>query len=124
MRKVTLILVITFVLLLSGCDESNTIVQLKIVRYPDNLIYILGKDVKVDLTGGKIAKILKSGRELVCPLKYDDHDCAYVTISTNADFTKEGVYIVKITRGDTLFVEYPIQVIDIDKFIDSLDDPE
>ena len=115
MRKVTLILVITFVFLLSGCEEGNRIVELRIVRYPDKLIYRLGKDVKLDLTGGKIAKILKSGSELVCPLKFDDHDCAYVTISTNADFTKVGDYVVKISRGDKLFVEYSIQVIDIKK---------
>lgn len=72
-----------------------------------------GKDMKVDLSGGKIGIITKNGSELVCPLKYEDHDCAYVTISTNADFSTEVVYVVKVLRGESRFVEYPIQTIDI-----------
>lgn len=77
--------------------------------YPDKLIYVIGKDTALDLTGGKLC--LHEGtyetNGLPCAMLADEPcseilpmaDCTY---STDADFSVPGQYAVRFTYGNRL----------------------
>lgn len=80
-----------------------------IEKYPNKLVYVIGKDEELDLTGGTVW-IGKSKEEA---WTYEMTNPGYnFDISTNADFTKEGVYEVIIAHGAEC--SFPIQVISTD----------
>ena len=97
-------------LLVTACDPIVTGVE--IIQYPDKLIYIVGVDDSLDLTGGIVNyKYKKGGTES----EMEDDSYENYTISHNIDFYTPGVYKVNLlARGDKSMVldKFAIQVID------------
>ena len=80
-----------------------------IEKYPNRLIYVIGKDTELDLEGG-IVWIGESREE--ASLYEMTNPRYWFDISTDADFTREGVYEVTLTHGAEC--SFPIQVISPD----------
>lgn len=86
------------------------VTDIGIDEYPHKLVYVIGKDMELDLTGGRIWM----GTQEQSPSTYalSEENIGYqFEVTTNADFNKEGVYVVTITRGASMQCSFPIQVI-------------
>jgi hypothetical protein len=112
MKKGIAFLIVVLLLasvLLAGCEDGLAIVGMEIGSYPDRIVYVAGKDTKVDLDGGIMTNILKSG-ERGSSVKMDDPT---ITETDQINFSKPGVYRVSLSRGN-VSCQFPIQVIDKD----------
>ncbi len=111
MRKLLILVVTTFFCILAaGCDSGLLIVGMEIETYPDKIVYFVGDDNELDLTGGVVEYILKQKSKGV-----EDMNDTNISISHNIDFNKPGVYVVKLERHPTAVCEFPIQVIELPK---------
>lgn|GEM_PF-3112836 len=90
----------------TGCEPfvSNNIVT----KYPDRLIYIVGYDTELDLTGGE----LTIGKKV---LSMEDEN---ERISHDIDFDVPGVYAVTV-QGNKQDDKFAVQVID-ENYIDGI----
>lgn len=92
----------------TACDAGNEIMEIKLGKLPDRIVYIAGVDKKLDLSGATILMYVKSG-----DVREDDiYDEYAVDITHNIDFNKPGVYGVEIHRGGAYKFIIPVQVID------------
>jgi len=105
-RKV--VLVIAVHLLICGCDWSLRIIGMKLISYPDKLIYIANKDNSLELTGGEVQFILADKSIISIEPMTDEMQ---MDIIHEIDFSTPGVYIVRVYRHDSAYVEFPILVI-------------
>lgn len=94
------------IVLLVGCDSSLEVVSMEISKYPDRIVYYIGVDEELDLTGGLIIRTTKSGN--VEPESMED---IYFEVSHEIDFNNPGVYVVEIQSGD-FTCKFPIQVLE------------
>lgn len=107
MKKILGLLLSTLLFFsVSGCDSSLEIVGMEIEKYPDRIVYFVGVDKELDLTGGVVNYILKGNSK-----KAEDMEDRYITVSHQINFNKPGVYVVELKRG-TVLCKFPIQVID------------
>lgn len=96
--------------------------SMAVYTYPDKLIYVVGEDTELDLTGGNVC--LHEGsyetNGLPCAMIGNEPcgeilpmaDCAY---TTDADFTLPGQYAVRLIYGKGIYKlehGFTIQVID------------
>jgi len=102
--------------ILVACDTGLRITGIRIVEYPDRIVYIKGVDTELDLTGGVYGVELKDG-------SIRERDMTDLigkgNITHDINFDKEGVYTVKIAIDVELYVSFPVQVISQD-YIDNL----
>lgn len=108
MRKyLTILLAFIIVVLLGSCDEGLLIVGFKISKPPDKLIYLQDVDSSIDLTGGEVILELKEGSEYPYSMTVD-----YITKVDygNVDFSKEGLYYVKLFIHNGKSQEFPVIV--------------
>jgi hypothetical protein len=84
-------------------------IDMEIESYPDKLIYVISMDNELNLDGGTIRITAKenAGNAVV-------EMSAESRISHDIDFTKEGIYVVSITRGSEFSVSFPIQVVSLE----------
>ena len=80
-----------------------------IEKYPIKLVYVIGKDTELDLQGG-VVWIGESREEARL---YDMAEPGYwFEVTTDADFTKEGIYVVTLELATDC--SFAIQVISPD----------
>jgi len=113
MKKYFILVIISTLIILCGCDEGLLIVDMEIEKYPDKICYFMGIDNKIDLTGGKIKYYFKEDTYEIRDM--NDEIVLSVEVVHNVDFNKAGVYVVKLKRNEHAIVEYPIQVVDLEK---------
>ena len=105
---------IGYALFVSASTKLGPRIYVRITEYPDKLTYVIGKDNKLDFTGGKVNISSSPYRN-----EGDDIDMQaemgglLENISDEIDFTKEGVYIVRIKAWEDS-CSFPIQVISPD----------
>jgi len=87
-------------------DEGLEIMGIEVAQYPDRLVYIQNVDTKLDLSGGKLNILLKQGNKVLDEMASDQ-----IIIEENVDFTKPGIYIVKLYSHNNGYAEFPVQVI-------------
>ena len=111
MKKVLLctILAASLVLLMS-CEPAvkNVIIS----QYPHKLIYVVGYDTELDLSGGELTFFMSDGSVRVNSMEISSSH----HVSHNIDFDKPGVYIVGVISNSYTFA---VQVVDID-YIDNI----
>lgn len=113
---VSVILAILFYRLGSWLWENAgmaRVTKIGIAEYPSKIVYVIGKDTELDLTGGEIWM----GTVEQSPSTYElsERNIGYqFEVFTDADFEKEGTYTVTIQRGASMQCSFPIQVISPD----------
>ena len=83
----------TFILFITACDPKPRIIDLNIMKPPDKVLYYVGEDTELDLTGGIVDCIFNSyndSRRIM-----DD----FFQYSHNIDFNTTGEYEVRIKKG-------------------------
>jgi len=107
---IVLIVVIGLFFLPKRCDASFVIEGLEIKKYPDKLIYIIGSDTNLDLSGGEICLRLKFDLPV-----YISMDSRYFKIFHNIDFETPDVYAVEISGlfNEKCKQQFAIQVISL-----------
>lgn len=103
--KALIVALISSVLLV-GCDSSLAVVSMEISKYPDRIVYYVGVDEELDLTGGLIIRTTKSGN-----VELESMEDIYFDVSHEINFNNPGVYVVKIQSGDFI-CKFPVQVLD------------
>lgn len=107
MKKIALIIIIMSTLILNtGCDSGLEIIGISIEKYPESIVYILGSEDELNLSGGTINLISKDGTNYIEAMSNDE-----IEVSHNIDFNKPGVYVVTLKRGE-FSCNFPVQVID------------
>ena len=106
MKKLLIALTVCCVLFLSACDGGLAVVNLKISRYPDTIVYIQGASTAPRLMGGKVLFITRSGGTEVVPMISD-----YVQCTHDIDFNKPGVYTVTLSIEAGVSQSFPVQVV-------------
>ena len=97
---VSVILAILFYRLGSWLWENAgmaRVTKIGIAEYPSKIVYVIGKDTELDLTGGEIWM----GTVEQSPSTYElsERNIGYqFEVFTDADFEKEGTYTVTIQR--------------------------
>jgi len=120
MRKKRLMIIVMLLLTLlmfSGCEDEIT--GFEITSYPNRLVYVQNVDTKLDLSGGKYILLPKNDQSSEYNL--DDQDAAYVEIEHSIDFTKPGIYIVKLYSHNNGYAEFPVQVVSKEQLQEWLD---
>jgi len=113
-KRILLILCLTILLTsFTGCGLFNH--NYIISKYPDRLIYIIGYDTELDLTGGETEDIMVyKGEETI--KTYLMESCRVVH---KIDFNKPGSYMVKVYNSSGNEVTFAIQVVDAE-YIDNI----
>ncbi len=106
MKKIIVSIYLAGALFFSGCDSGLEIVDSRIDRYPNRIVYFANRDVDIDLSGGIITIQTKEGTSYT----YDMDDEEKVIAEHSIDFSKPGVYQVELTGQ----LSFPIQVVDTD----------
>jgi hypothetical protein len=109
MRKtIVFIIVLTLAIFLgSACDSGLKIVKMEVIHYPYNIVYIAGQDSEIDLAGGRVKLITAEGQSVVVSM----NNSKELEISSNIDYNKPGVYIVKVIRTEEIFCQFPVQLL-------------
>jgi hypothetical protein len=101
MRKIILILCsVMMMLLLAGCPHSvNSVVM---TNPPDKLVYIVGQDTELDLSGGEVT-VYCNGTLLYRKYTLEEEPMMnfYHHINHEIDFNTAGSYVVFFDRGGT-----------------------
>lgn len=102
-----------------GCTDTSVLAvgHMDLVAPPDKLVYVLGKDDSLDLTGASVQCFNFEGSSMGSPSplsNYPEH------IFSSVDFTKEGIYLVTVGgyrlhgkhRGqlETVFFQFNVEV--------------
>ena len=99
--------------------------------YPNQLVYVIGKDTELDLSGGKICFSVgpKDLHGFSCEWNDEDDSCEsvcdmeryapkdefeYAFFLPELDFTKAGIYNVVLSGPNGMQCSFPIQVISPD----------
>ena len=117
-RVLALLCVLILLSQLLGCWEP-AIKNITISEYPDRLIYVVGYDTKLDLSGGELTFHMSFGTKYVDPIEWWEERIRY-----NIDFDVPGVYVVEVMhyKGSDKWIasdKYTIQVVEKD-YIDNL----
>lgn len=99
-------LMIILILALAGCDEGLRITRMEIASYPSNIVYIIGENSRLDMSGGQVKLITADGHSAVVAMNEQGN-----RITSDVDFTTPGVYIVTISRAESLKCQFPVQVV-------------
>ena len=94
------------IIILNGCDDALEITDIMLERLPNKIVYDIGKDQNIDLTGGRVVLITKGGGKM--GLKMEDKQ--YLTMKSDVNFQRTGVYSVQICIYNGKFVEFDIEV--------------
>lgn len=102
---ILLSLIMACLIFLSACEDSLEYVALKIISYPDKIVYVKDVDTQLSAEGFEVQTITRGGHKgsLVPSALYE--------AGRNIDFSKEGVQIVKVKLNNELYVEFPIQIV-------------
>ena len=106
MRYLKIILFdVSLLLLLSGCVLPNDYRMKKamLIEPPDKLVYIAGQDKELDLSGGRVIKFADFDHGVYTLVRLNQFRLKYT--QTDADFNREGVYLVNITKRRWWFFE-------------------
>ncbi len=112
---------ILFLLLLSGCavPYDYGLKTIMLMEAPFKLIYAIERDHDLNLSGGKVKTFREQndGRYLIESLLI----CSLEYAHTNADFSREGVYLVNIAKRRWFFFweryfQFTIQIASPDKY--------
>ncbi len=141
---VTESLLILLVLLMLGAKSCRDMLytpefiaygHICIHTYPDKLVYVIGQDTELDLTGGQVCfsdfardlhgypcKALTGNEQpaedqavcrRICSMaEYAPSRADFARRMPNLDFTKPGIYNVVLWDGWDLECSFPIQVVD------------
>jgi len=112
MKKLMIVFLLLVSLFTTSCDSGLEIVGMEILEYPSKIVYVIGIDDDLDLSGAIIRYHLKEGSYADGPLD-DERELRHITIEHEIDFTKEGVYKVTLTRW-VASCSFAIQVISQD----------
>ena len=111
---------------LEKTEKTEFPLTLNIHEYPDKLVYVMGKDTELDLTGGKIcfsefgeglngfscesckAAGLESNNN--CQEIFNMVDIPWYT--TNVNFNEPGIYLIRFTRNNGGSCGFAVEVID------------
>jgi len=115
---------VCLIFIISACDSGLRITGIEIATYPHRLIYVVGIDSELDLSGGTVHVLTRDRSEPIdenLTQMANDWD-VYVTY--NIDFNVPGIYSVYLRTGEVLryFVSFPIQVVsleELEKIIES-----
>ena len=111
LRLVSMILVI----LLVGCESK--IVDMKISKYPDSIVYVVGEATELNFDGMEIVYILKDGtRNYEDIFGFEGVNFEFFEVIHQIDFDVPGVYVVTFKRGE-VECTFAIQVIDINDYL-------
>jgi len=103
------LIIINFIV---GCGLYNS--NFIISKYPDRLIYVAGYDTELDLTGGEISKkIVYMGKETMEIYPMDEIHISGSVIH-QIDFSRPGIYMVKVYNSSGNEVTFAIQVVEAD----------
>lgn len=113
LKKSAGVIIVFLLLLLSGCDNGLRIVEISIYQYPERIVYFIGQDNEIDLTGLKITVKSSDGNYYIAAPTDDDFYDMFSVID-NVDFDTAGIYLVYIERAG-LKCQFPIEVLDKDE---------
>jgi hypothetical protein len=109
MKKIlTLLLILP--ILLSGCVKKIEIVKVDIAQLPTKLVYILGQDTALDLSGLTIKLTTNTEKTSIHPFDEMKDDLALFSVTHAVDFTKVGTYPVTVTHSGGLSIEFNVEV--------------
>ena len=97
---------IFFTMFFSSCEFE--IVDIRLGKYPDRIVYVANVDTEIDLSG--CSYILKTKDGQIYEDAYNEKSWQFA-IQSDVDFTTSGVYEVKLFRGTTEVGKFPVQVI-------------
>jgi len=106
------VLLVVSILGMRACRVIPAVVtKLEILQKPTKLVYIIGQDSEIDLSGGIVSSTFSNSKTVESAMDQLIEDSTYV-INESFDFTKIGVYVIEISKGDlkTSFeveVQYP-----------------
>ncbi len=109
MKRACLVIVVLFIssLLLVSCD-TYTVTKFEISSYPNRIVYVVGEDEELDLSGGKVFYYLgqnnKHAGQMTDPI---------IEVSSDINFNVPGVYTVTLTCQKHT-CSFPVQVVDKD----------
>ena len=115
MKKLLVVCIIIsiFLCLYSGCDSGLVITDIDIITYPDKLIYIVGEDVSLNLSGGVVRLKTREGSTTDVGMRaYANEINEPIRILHNINFKNPGVYTVLIVQYSNIRCSFPIQVIE------------
>ncbi len=131
-RENIIIVCVLALLFVKGCfemfEETPPPSVFNIHRCPDKLTYVIGKDEELDVSGGVICSVLYDwwghyGRPCIssptAEVDHGEHGYLYTMeealldgeITSDIDFTKEGIYTVRIKCWDGSELCFPVAVI-------------
>jgi hypothetical protein len=102
--------ILTFII--SSCDSGLEVKDISISKYPERIIYIVGEDKELDLTGCEIEVTTKSGIKSIEKMD-DEHFRNLYTIQEDVNYNKAGVYKINILRHKSS-CSFAIQVVNKD----------
>lgn len=105
-RLLLAMLMIITILILAGCDEGLRITRMEIANYPSNIVYVIGENSRLDMSGGQVKLITADGHSGVVAMNEQGN-----RITSDVDFTTPGVYSVTISRANSVRCEFPVQVV-------------
>jgi hypothetical protein len=96
---------------LLGCEPA--IESVTISKYPDRLIYVVGYDTDLDLSGGELTFSMSFGPDYIDPMD-QWYNRGNGRIIHNIDFNVPGVYVVEIKNYNGNGDKFTIQVVEKD----------
>jgi hypothetical protein len=94
-----------------SCEPA--IESVTISKYPDRLIYVVGYDKDLDLSGGEMTYSMSSGPDYVFKMDGWDNQ-GYERIKYDIDFNMPGVYVVEVMNYNGNGDKFTVQVVEKD----------
>ena len=100
---------------LTACDSGIKLVGFEIAKYPDKLFYVIGIDEELNLEGGAVYYITKDDQRRLSRLIAQPMTDFDLTIISDIDFNRAGIYVVELNYVNDFAISFPIQVISLDE---------
>lgn len=106
MKKSISTFALLILLLLSACDREFEVTNIEIVNYPATIVYYIGHDSELDLSGGLVKLTDRRGENHFVEMP------ELINIFHSVDFNQEGVYVVELRVSEKVSCKFPIQVVE------------
>lgn len=102
-------------------DASEASLTINIHEYPDKLVYVMGKDTELDLTGGKVCfgEFGEKTNGLSCMYVDGGNNCGKIYnmadvswYTTDVNFSEPGIYFVCFAQENIGTCAFAVEVID------------